>query len=315
MAKERKHRGMPLVVLLFLIVFAALCIIIYVRPVVQDVLTKTEVISYGSMQITDEVECYFVRDETVVYAGESGTPQYYFEQGERVRKGSRIMDIVPGGGSYTAASSGCLLSYYGDGLEAQFSPANLDTLQPLPEDAEGQEAQPEMEDYRRGSVAQGDAVYKLVRADVWYAVAWVDAQDITKYNKGAGITLQLPHGSVKGSIYDIQSAAEGWKIILKFTRTDPENYMLRRAAATVVTADHSGLMVRNISITAQDGQAGVFVKQISGEFSFTPVKVIYSDGEYSLVEASYYDQKTEEGSERIYTVDAYDEILTDARQQ
>ena len=72
-------------------------------------------------------------------------------------------------------------------------------------------------------------------------------------------------------------------------------------------------MVRNISITSEGDQAGVYVKNVSGDFVFTPVKVIISDGEYSLVEAGFYYEKTEEGREKVSTIDVYDEILTDAQ--
>ena len=59
----------------------------------------------------------------------------------------------------------------------------------------------------------------------------------------------------------------------------------------------------------------MYVKDISGEFIFTPVSVITSDGEYSLVESSYYYEQDGDKNVRVKTVDVYDEILTNPERE
>jgi hypothetical protein len=49
------------------------------------------------------------------------------------------------------------------------------------------------------------------------------------------------------------------------------------------------------------------VKDKSGEYVFKPVKIITSDGEWSLVEVSYF--YTDDGATKVETVNIYDEIL------
>ena len=44
----------------------------------------------------------------------------------------------------------------------------------------------------------------------------------------------------------------------------------------------------NSSIATVDGQVGVYVKERTGDFTFTPIKIIASDGEDSAVSSSYF---------------------------
>lgn len=309
MKQKTKRKVAPVFILLFIIAVAALWVVIYVRPVVEDALTQTEVIEYGSMQVTDEATCYFVRDEEVFYAADNGSIQYYFEEGELVRKGSRILEIFPSDSGYFAGDSGCVVSYYSDGYENSFSPERMTEM----DKTWARSLDLKMENLSRDTAVEGEALYKLVKNDRWYVLFWVETEDIVKYTKGASVKLELPLGEIQGTTYDILDAGGEWKVILKFNRYYEDMAKLRKQAARVITADHKGLMVRNISITNEGDQAGVYVKSVSGDFVFTPVKVIISDGEYSLVEAGSYYEKTEEGREKVSTIDAYDEILTDAQ--
>jgi hypothetical protein len=127
-----------------------------------------------------------------------------------------------------------------------------------------------------------------------------------KYEKGKKATLNLPLGQVDGTIYDIIDDQDQWLVILEFNKYYEEFAQIRKADAEVVTSDYSGLIIRNESITTKDGQPGVYVKDKSGEYIFKPVKIITSDGEWSLVEVSYFYDKN---GDRVETVNIYDEIL------
>ena len=118
-SKGKKKRGKSILIYLFIASVLVLAGIIYLLPTVADALTKTWVIEYGSIQVTDQVTCCFVRDETLVKAEGAGSIQYYFDEGTKVRKGTKILDITPGGGGYTALENSTV-SYFSDGLEASF---------------------------------------------------------------------------------------------------------------------------------------------------------------------------------------------------
>ena len=92
-------KGRKRIMMLFFTTLVILFIIIYVLPNVTGALKKTEIIEYGSLQVTDHVTAYIVRNETVYFANKSGTIHYYIPEGEQVRKGTKILDITSGGAS------------------------------------------------------------------------------------------------------------------------------------------------------------------------------------------------------------------------
>ncbi|HWQ79762.1 MAG TPA: HlyD family efflux transporter periplasmic adaptor subunit [Anaerovoracaceae bacterium] len=386
------------IIMLFCVALAILFIIIYVYPNVTGALKKTEIIEYGSLQVTDQVTAYIVRNETVYFADKPGSIQYNAEEGEQVRKGARILDIIPGGQqdkessyqnlmerisrfnggeslfsddikkirtqnarlenerdaamnageqeqaarleqqllrlrqkldyiqatdaaakeeiigqnkllnatgiateNYISQSNG-IISYYIDGYESEFTPENMTLLSR----EKVQRLNIEVQNMTREATLKDEPLYKIVDQKKWYSVFWVAPENIVKYEKGKKVTLNLPLGQVDGTVYDIIDDSGQWLVILEFNRYYEEFAQIRKADAEVVTSDYSGLIIKNENLTSRDGQPGVFVKDKSGEYVFKPVKIITSDGEWSLVEVSYF--YTDSG-EKVDTVNIYDEIL------
>lgn len=64
-------------------------IIIYVLPSVAGVFDRSYVAQYGSVDVTDEVDAYIVRDETVYTAPSGGTINQLAKEGQLVR-------VIPG---------------------------------------------------------------------------------------------------------------------------------------------------------------------------------------------------------------------------
>jgi putative membrane fusion protein len=392
MKKKRK------LLVLFCTTLVIFFIIIYVFPNVTGALKKTEIIEYGSLQVTDQVTAYIVRNETVYFANKSGNINYYIQEGEQVRKGTAILDIASGGqkdkeSSYqklmdrisrfnsgesifgddikklktqivklenerdAAMSAGAteqasrleqqierlnqkknyiqatddsakaeiekqnrtangpmlqsdnyicstngVISYYLDGYESEFTPENMALLSRDKVQAQTFDVQ----NVTRETTLAKEPLYKIVDNKRWYAVFWVAPENIVKYEKGHKATLNLPLGPVDGTIYDIVDDNGQWLVILEFNRYYEEFARVRKVDAEVITSDYSGLIIRNESITTKDGQPGVYVRDKSGEYIFKPVEIITSDGEWSLVEVSYY--YTENG-DKVETVNIYDEIL------
>jgi putative membrane fusion protein len=304
MQKRKKVKAKKILLYLFIIAVLVLAVIIYVYPMVTGALTQTSIVEYGNLQVTADATCYFIRSETVVTATSSGNIQYYFEEGQLVRKGTKVVDIVPSGGSYVAAGNS-VISYYIDGFEGMFSPENITSLKR--DKVESLEIQ--VNNTRRDYAVSGEPVYKEMDNGAWYVALWAEPEDVIKYKKGGAVYLNLPLGQVKGTTYDIIDAGDSWLVLLQFNRYYEDLPKLRKLDAEIITSDYEGLIIANKSITTMDGKPGVYVKDISGEFIFTPVSVIASDGEYSLVESSFYYEKSGEETVKVKTVNPYDEIL------
>ena len=307
--KKTRHGKRNIFIVLYAVAIAALVVVIYVLPSVSDAFTSTVILEYGKMQVTDDVVCYIVRDEQVITADRSGTATYYVEEGTKSRRGARIMDID--GSGYTCPATG-VISYYYDGLEAQYTPETMESMEllPMPEDEEDEEnVIPEPENINRSSVSAGEPIYKVVDNAIWYAACRVESASIVKYQKGSKVSIVLPLDTVQGTVEQILDKGDYWMVILKFNRYYEDMPKLRRLEATVITSDNSGLIVPNESLTQEEGVTGVYVKDISGDYNFTRVKVITTDGDYSLLESSSFTEKQEDGTTvKVSTVDIYDEI-------
>lgn len=304
MSNNKKGKLNRILLYLFIIALLLLYAIIYLLPMVTGALTKTSLVEYGSLQVIDDVTCYFVRNEKVYNANSSGTIQYYFEEGELVRKGSKILELLPGGESYTAEDNS-IISYYIDGLENTFTPEKMTSLNKN----EIESLNIEVHNTKRKSAISGEPIYKTVDNSAWYAIFWVENENIIKYTKNSSVFLNLPLGQIKGVTYDIIDDKGKWLVVLKFTRYYEDLPKLRKVKAEVTVSDYEGLIIANKSITTKDGKPGVYVKDISGQFVFTPVSVITSNGEHSLVEASFFYEKEGDKNIKVNTVNVYDEIL------
>jgi len=308
---------------LYIIAVVALLIVIYAVPSLTGALTKTELLQYGSLQVTDEATCFVVRDEAVFLAGESGTINYYMEQGTQVKGGSVILDIISsdysveqseyagiitalGAGAvqtttYDTANNG-IVSYYVDGYESYFTPETMTDI----EYADVKDRNMEVFNVTRESTMKGEPLYKICKNNVWYVTCWVNSGNVSKYEVGKNVTLMFPLGEVKAKIMDIQKEGELWQIVFETTRYYEDFPSLRKVDATIITSDYSGIIIPNSSITSEEGNVGVYVRSRSGEYEFTPIKIITSDGTNSLAQDSYYYDA--EGN-KVNTVEVYDEIL------
>lgn len=394
-----------ILIALFVVSVIVLFILIYFVPGVSEKLTATSIVQYDKFQVTDNIDCYFVRDETVFFADGSGLIKYNAKEGERVAKGSEVLRInreninasgtdlknvmqriemfgsgkslfaddvkkldsiiealnselneekkkgntqqvkeiqskierlkakkqlinsSTGAGStvyaaetgnepssiaagseliYNSKYSG-IVSYYIDGYETEFAPQNLRILNR----EKVEQFNMDVANTYRERALKGEPVFKIVKSNIWYAVAWIDKNKIVKYKKGNPIKLNLPLGQTSGTIYDIIEDNGRFLIILKFTRYYPDFAKIRKINADIVTEDYEGLKISNKSLVSKNGQAGVYVLNLDGEFVFKPVKIIGTNGEYSFVESGCFYEEGPGGMKKIDTVNLYDEIMND----
>jgi putative membrane fusion protein len=332
-------RRKKLLIGLFLIATAALYVVIYMIPGVTGAFRKTVVLEYGSLVISDDVRGYVVRGETVYLADRSGEIRYYAEEGLKVRRNARLLDIIAaalpaeGGEGENAGSEeadlaeltervkdegvtlsvndapeGGVISYYIDGREALFSPENM--LNITRDEAESAAGDVKNVTRHDGFVRSGEPVYKIADDALWYMIFWLDADSpsIVNYKTGATVTLVLPGGEVRGRVHEIIRQENAWMVLLRFDRYYEGMARARALDAKVIAAEHKGLIVENECITLKDGQRGVYALGKNGEFRFVPVNVIRGDGVRSIISRSTF--IAEDGAE-VSTVNVYEEILKD----
>lgn len=319
------NRKTKAVIFIYLLVFALLAAVIYIIPSITGKLTPTTLLTYGNLTETDRETCYFIRDERVYLAGMTGDVNYYFEDNTKVRRNTTILAVsgqhaekpeksefarvitqlgssAVTDTSYRSEFNG-VVSYYVDGFEGYFTPDSIGTLdfeevRDLPID------QPV--NLTRKLAFRGEPLYKLCRNDKWYITCWVTDGNSVKYQKGNKVTFRLPAGELPATVTEIAEKNGCWQVIFESDRYYEDFATIRVAEVDIVTSDYSGIIVPNRSIASVDGQVGVYVKQTTGEYRFTPVKIKASDGEESAVASSYY---YDEEGKRVDSVEIYDEIL------
>lgn len=315
---------------IFVLALIVLYVVIYVIPKVTDVFETTEVLEAGSLQVTEAVTCYFVRGETVYEAGSAGSLEYLIDEGTHIRKGTKVVklteekkqtdpeespldkseykDIVTRLSDQVVRTADCkaqssgVLSYYVDGYENYFTPETMESLK-------YEEVEPlkiQAEDTKRKSTLDREPIFKICDNDNWYLVCWVEAASVAKYEAGSEVTIQLPEGDVKATVRSITEDGDHWRVILRSNRYYEAFTSSRIEEATIVSHDYNGLIVKNGSITTKDGDPGVMVRQTGGDYAFVRVKVIASDGEYSVLKEVSF---TDEDGSSVKTVNVYDEIL------
>lgn len=318
-----KKKYKPLFI--YLAVVIGLGLLIYAVPKVTDVFETTEVITTGTLQVTEDVTCYFVREETVYEAGAAGTADYLIEEGTHIRTGTKTADFkeAESGGSephskykeiidsigddavktvsFEAQSSG-ILSYYADGYESFMTPDRMDQL--TYSDVSGLKDQ--MMELKHRDVKKRDPVFKISDNDNWYIMCWVESASIARYQVGQDVTLQFEDGSVDMTVQSIVEDGDRWKIICWSNNYYEKFTSSRVKDGVMISKDYDGLIVKNSCITTRDGKIGVMVKQKTGDFEFTRIKVIANDEEYSALEDDTF---VDQNGDTVKTVQVYDEIL------
>ena len=163
-------------------------------------------------------------------------------------------------------------------------------------------------DLKRKNIAEGEPVFRIVDRTEWYIVCFVPVEHLDRYEEGNDVTAEFEDDSVEAEVYSVSKDKDGehGRVILSVGNYY-ENYTKTRACpVSLVTYDEKGLLLENDSITEEDGQKGVYVRNKTGDYYFVPVKIYATDGEFSLAaDTMYFD----ENGEQVMTVEIYDEIL------
>ncbi len=312
----------------FIAVLIVLGLIIYVVPSVTGLFETTQTIESGTLQVSENNTCYFIRNEKIYTAAAGGEIHYLVKEGEKIRRKTRIAQFNEDGrsleegeeseyadlqksikgltvktDSFKAGSSG-VVSFYIDENENRFTAANMDSLKyEEVSDMEFGETK-----VKRNSTFEGEPLFKMVDDSKWYFVFWTATENIARYEKGNSLSLIIDKGEINATITDIAEDGDMWRITASSNNyyKDLPRYICKDAV--IVSSRSSGLIIDNEYMTTRKGKPGVMVRQKTGDYEFVPVNVEASDGTQSVVSESYfYDEK----GKMINTVQVYDEILKD----
>jgi putative membrane fusion protein len=299
-----------------------------VIPGVAGALKMTEIVNSGELIVSDKVVCYLVRNEKVYLSDASGDINYYYKEGDHVRRNTKILDIQIknigkqkdeyekvlkqlGVFAYkqtdNLTSENGIVSYYIDGYEAYFTPEKMTSLKYN----EVSKLDIKTINLTRKETFTNEPIYKICDNSNWYIIGWVENGNISKYTIGDDVNIKLPEGEISCIVENIIKDSDKWLIIMKTDMYYLDFGKLRSGEAIIETANASGIIINNESITTDEsGIIGVYVKKKNKDYEFKPIKVINTDGKVSAVEVSFF---YDENGNEIKTVDVYDEILKNGR--
>jgi len=322
---------------LFILALIVLYVIIYVVPKMQGMLEETTVLKYGTLPVTDHTEALIIRDETLFLSDNEGTLDYKISEGEKVRKGTKIVELDPGrvvkretdadgntiepvsefekvikqanekaktNSNNTSEVSG-VVSYHVDGYEKALTPAKIENL----DGKKIEKIDSEVQSVKRATTLKGEPIYKIAKNALWYMVIWKDRnEDIQNYEDNVRVKVNVSdEAQIEAKVSDIYEKDDGYLIVIVTDMYYKDYSKYRKIDISVVFAEYQGLIVDNNSIMTDNDKCEVYVKQKDESYVPVPINIIATSGEYSVLSVKqYYD---EDGNE-VKTVNYYEEILT-----
>lgn len=302
-----------------------LYVVIEILPRVTDIFETTQVLEPGNIKLSYETTGYFIKEESIGIAPETGDIKYLVEVGTAIKRGHPLVSVerdkdagdkTPRFGDYIERLKGYddlykeynapisgIFSLTVDGYEDYFTPEKMNKV-----DKETiKKLSFNNADLERKSVIKGEPIYKVTWDDYWYMLCWVDKETAKTYSEGESVLLELPEGDVKAEIQSIKKEGENDYRVIFYLNVFYEALAESRAEKiSIVTSNNEGLIVDNKCIIEKDGHKGVYVVDKNGDYNFTRISIIAYDDRHSVIEdVTFYD---EEGYQ-IYTVDVYDEVL------
>ncbi|NLD19809.1 MAG: hypothetical protein GX663_06115 [Clostridiales bacterium] len=309
---------------IYVIALVLLYVVVEVLPKVTDIFETVQVLEPGNLTLSYETKGYFIKNEAVGIAGESGDIQYLVEEGTAIKKGYPLVAVDPVKTDkkkdvrfeeytkrlkgyeglyreYNSPISG-VYSLNIDGYEDYFTFDRMEKIK-----NSNVKALPiNSIELERETVIKGEPIYKVSADDKWYILCWVDDKVVDRYQEGRDVSLELPEGTVDAEVYKIHKEDSEYRVIF-YLDVYYEAFAESRAEdMNIITSDNTGLLVNNKCIVKKRGKTGVYVKNKNGDYEFTEIKIIASDDKESVIEdVTFID---DEGNQ-VYTVDVYDEVL------
>lgn len=337
-----KKKWLTAIIIYFALII--LCVaVIYVVPSVRGLLEKTYITEFGTIDISDEISGYIVRDERVYVASQDCKTERLAETGILTKAHTKIVRVKPImtedketgeeipkeseighkykdlmeelGEEVTVTKKGFskaagYISYYIDGAENKLCTANLYDL--TEKDLKELTGRPRVE-VQKSKCAKGEPLFKIIKNSKWYLVFFIDNEDAEKYYVGRTVTADIGGKQVSVKVADIDAGDKTTRIALS-CKTFYEDFYSTRTLDTVITvASADGLVLKDSSIVEkEDGQKGVFVKNKLGEHRFKPISIKADNGENCV---AYSDIYVDEGGNFVETIGTYDEIVEEPTEE
>ena len=264
---------------------------IYIVPQVSDIFVETYTAEYGTLQVTDDATCLFVRDEKLYTAKSAGSVDRVVKSGRLMRSGSNIVNV--GNLAYHSDIKG-LTSYHYDGLETVYTPETLENITSEALSKEKAEAYP-VKKAVSGQAESGDVIFKIVNNQKWYLVCWLKPETADRYKEGKSVIVDFRDGEsgsegtqLKMHIDSISTQGGEIRMILSCNRHYEDFARYRTKECTLIASRTSGIFLETSSLVEEDGQVGVYVVDKLGNYNFTPVRILRQDGAVTVVEKNYF---------------------------
>ncbi|MBQ0005684.1 MAG: hypothetical protein KBS68_07490 [Clostridiales bacterium] len=313
----------------YLVLLAVCILIVYVFPTVKGFTESTYIVEHGSVELSQKVDAYIVRNETVYSAGKAGTVNQLAKEGELVRVGTSIVSISGEGKEEVSDKYAQLGSNIGDKLVVTETGASqnagfvcysvdgsegklcYDNIEKIKKDTLIQRTGVKLLDAVSGKCAKGEPVYKIVANGDWWLVFYVSNDDAERYPVGRTVKFTMGDETVSADVIMANKGKTETKIVLSCSVMMKDYMTIRKTDINVIAASAKGLIIKNKSIVERDNQKGVIVKTKLGKNKFVPIVIKATDGDKAAVcEDTFFDLNGNE----VKTINVYDEIVTSPKE-
>lgn len=238
----------------------------------------------GSIKHYQNVTAVFANEETVLKANLSGTPNFLFQEGQRVRKGDTVANVQEvgalGQGSgredRVVAPVGGLLYTFVDGLEGILTPDNLlamdvhkviEQTSNFKEDTQGGSANSRIIGKIVNNLVQTSAVINMSTAE---------------YQEGNTLRLIIDDQTYSAKILRLLDNPQG--VVVQFNQYINGSSEERiQEIALIAKPTVSGILIPKSSLWYRGEEQGVYVVR-EGSIQYRKVKILDEDEEYICVE-------------------------------
>lgn len=156
---------------------------------------------------------------------------------------------------------------------------------------------------------------RIINSHQWSILTMLKEEDAQGLKEGKAIKIRQrgdnrEYNAVVRKIN--HKEGENAIIIIDATEFMEDFHNKRKIELDIIKNSYDGIMIPNTSIIEKDGQLGVYRIDINGFYIFTPIKIKGSNRDYSIVYYGNFEEKREDETIIVNTINFYDEIAINA---